>query len=533
MGRTAPLRIFLIFVHPIALWKSALSEPLGCQSPQTLELNKLGTIRCNLGSNIKKIFWYDSLEDGTQSSPIIVFNKGKNQTSGSGLKNHEYGITTEGNLVIMEVSWHHERRYRVICIGSDDTTSIHFVEVQVVVFSSQTFPVIYGCKEDPCINNFKSGEILTCSFTSARPPADLIWFENSTNGQNPIPFKLEVTRNRNGTFDTVAYTSVHFSDVDFIKFYTCKLDWLSPEWTKFAEIIAVSSSSYNRRNSKSYQYATLNGFAELRCSEESADFKIWKKLNLAGELEPVGSFWKSESKVEAKYVNSLHINKKGNLVFESIGFHHEGEYLCQYSKEYHDEVKVIALVPVVLPSPSYLQVKQCEDSDVCVTEQKESEILTCYLNGVYPDANLTWVPIDPSQVSFNNYQADKKTSGKLLDVSITSSYKFLRGIKCEEEVFVKCQVSGPVSELIKPSVTIKIVQDGPCYWLEKPNFHMNITVFSLSMIILVASVSGYLCGKYVSDKKKTTTTKYEKVSPEKNTDEEVSPEKKDEGESKC
>ncbi|XP_071832202.1 uncharacterized protein [Apostichopus japonicus] len=122
---------------------NTLGDVLSCKSQQGLELHRPGIINCSVSEHIRSFLWY--LEDGY---PTIIVASQEDQQIGTRIG--DLTIAQNGSLIFSNVSMSDEGRYRfdaVLDAGGDVST---YIDVTVVVLTTQMFPTIDDCQGDDC-----------------------------------------------------------------------------------------------------------------------------------------------------------------------------------------------------------------------------------------------------------------------------------------------------------------------------------------------------------------------------------------------
>ncbi|KAJ8031883.1 hypothetical protein HOLleu_25234 [Holothuria leucospilota] len=122
---TAVIVVALCVPHVVG----ELSKQL-CESPQFLELGKLGIIGCSFHEGYFGIFWYNTT-NYREDLPILTYKE--SAKSGVGFLSGEYDVFENGSLVIKEVSLRHETSFTIAYLASrEEYTETSIIDVFVI-----------------------------------------------------------------------------------------------------------------------------------------------------------------------------------------------------------------------------------------------------------------------------------------------------------------------------------------------------------------------------------------------------------------
>ncbi|KAJ8023202.1 NLR family CARD domain-containing protein 4 [Holothuria leucospilota] len=100
-----------------------------CDTPQYLELGKIGTINCSIPHNFHAISWYNSTNYNSEFPVIFIANSVKD---GFGYITGEYDITLDGSLTINKVLPKHDRYFTLLLLFEETRNQVISM-VRVVV----------------------------------------------------------------------------------------------------------------------------------------------------------------------------------------------------------------------------------------------------------------------------------------------------------------------------------------------------------------------------------------------------------------
>lgn len=120
--------ILIVFFSP---WNAIYlpdKELDGCVSEEFFEYKTRSFIHCKFSEDCTSLYWYDNADNSEETATLIYDWKTK---SGEGFASGEFDIQSNGNLIITNVSFEHERKFKVICILTNDLFNTYHVDVVV------------------------------------------------------------------------------------------------------------------------------------------------------------------------------------------------------------------------------------------------------------------------------------------------------------------------------------------------------------------------------------------------------------------
>ncbi|PIK52132.1 hypothetical protein BSL78_10979 [Apostichopus japonicus] len=336
---------------------STLGDVLSCKSLEHFEIHRPGIINCSVSESIYGFYWY--FEDNPQSIVTLLEDRQAGPRSG------DLTIAQNGSLIFSSVSMSDEGRYRVDAIldaGGDVST---YIDVSIVVTSTQLFPAIDGCQGDDC-RLFRNGELKLACTMVGRPAVTLTWYNDTA--EVPVTNATEQSyKDPSSDMFVSSSTIIVKIDIENVQNLTCTPSGLSvSERTKNASVLLMGPT--NLANVYRSKYLDINedtGYNELlknTCDRETM---------LIQTAEPSGKV--------------IHLadtyDDHGPLVLTSI---------CLVNHTYtRSSIKLLRYKTPDDSSASF--VEQCQSKTNCIIAADDGNAtLTCVVNNTRPAAEILW-----------------------------------------------------------------------------------------------------------------------------------------------
>ncbi|KAJ8030625.1 hypothetical protein HOLleu_27090 [Holothuria leucospilota] len=428
-----------------------------CPENQTAELGGQGYIRCNFPYGFRSVYWFDNTSD---RSPVIRFKTDTGVRSGPGFDGGIYDIHQNGSLVILNVTAWHERVYRAI-VYTDVTFDTFLVSLQVIAAPGIDGVPVVKCHY--CFQEFYyrliDTDTLTCSFGAARPPVQLAWFEQMGVGYDYKEMQeLNITRNNNGTYNSLATLNQFKDSSNFIHLLICRSTWSQSDWSREKQILLdLSRSKFFSNYLPKTQYMEVSKHAKLQCGQLDSIYLVWKIILPDSEPELIG--FHSHAMTETiTDIPDVEVSAEGSLIFSSPRINHEGIYACIYGNGQKEEIQMTSVELLIPPSPPYIQITGCDDaSHYCVIREDTTKNLTCAVYGAHPIVTLEWIAAVRDEISFFNHKEVFKESGGTYDTILSAEYEVSHDFICGKMILIKCHLYGPLSNIMKAESTALII----------------------------------------------------------------------------
>ncbi|KAJ8019373.1 NLR family CARD domain-containing protein 4 [Holothuria leucospilota] len=418
-------------------------------------MNQRGTIQCTFQDDDFGIYWYNST-DTVKEKPVLNF-KGSVK-SGIGFASGEYDVHPNGSLIINNVTVRHDNNFTVVKLNlPEEIPPQYTIHVYTIIYPNEDFPLIENCRVEnrACFLHVNETTELSCVVRSVRPAVSLSW---------GIPADEEISSTMTIENDTLRYTShittnITFSRNSFLNLFVCKATSV-PLLLKFStSYIVVENGRTDFSSLESVtRYFKRGSQMELYCGEDGTSYLAWFIVSKTGK--------EYETSLLAIYVNKgaqeiysqeFNVGNKGSLIVRQVGIAHEGRYGCVYENGVTDGRLVHDVVVYVDPLQPFPTISGCEGERHCVLDLGYEGMLTCYINGIRPEVQLSLRPLyhsSPVIITFYNQKTIVKSNGDTYDVTVTTSFSSTN--PTNNRIAVECKAIGPNPDLFDLSVTIDL-----------------------------------------------------------------------------
>ncbi|KAJ8030629.1 hypothetical protein HOLleu_27097 [Holothuria leucospilota] len=513
---TLSIRIKFLVVrlksHVLVIQLICLSGSINafCRNNQTANLGEQGSITCRFPDDFHAVWWYD---DASADSPAITYIRQLKQRRGPGFDDGSYNVLEDGSLRIPNVTIYHERTFSGIVYTDPNSHQNFHVSLVVVASPTDDLPKI------PCPNYHQEfyhsagqGEILSCSFNATRPPMQLAWFKKFGDEYEHLEMQqFTRTENTNGTFNSLATVHLLKGSSAFIHFLVCKATWPLSDWSRESEILLDFSSNISFSNvTRKVQYLEINRYGKIQCGQSPTVYQVWKRILPNSGPELIGFRLHGMSETISG-IPDVEVSAEGSLIFASPRVQHEGIYVCISGDGQKEEIQMTSMDILIPPSPPYIQITGCnDDSYSCVFREDRTKKLTCAVYGARPDVTLEWIAENEDEISFFNHKLVFKEKGETSDSILSVEYRVSQDVVCGEEIFIKCHLHGPLSNIMKAESTVLVI---PAFCREskvKEEHGLDGVVIALAilcvLLVIVIAICLIYCGRRHQTKSTTSTS---------------------------
>ncbi|PIK48834.1 hypothetical protein BSL78_14292 [Apostichopus japonicus] len=336
---------------------SSLGDVLSCKSEQHFEIHRPGIISCTVSESIYGFYWY--FENNPQSIVTLLEDRQAGPRSG------DLTIAQNGSLIFSSVSMSDEGQYRVDAILDAGGDVSMYIDVFIVVPTTQMFPTIDGCQGDDC-RLFWYGELkLTCTMVG-RPAVTLIWYNDTVEA--PVTDATEQSYKDPTSDMFVSSSNINVKiDIENVQNLTCIPSGLSvSERTKNASVLLMGPTNlanvYKTKYLNINEKTSYNELLQNRCDREAMFIQT---------TEPSGE----TISVADKYADH------GPLVLTSM---------CRSNHTYtRTSIKLLRYKTPDDNSVSF--VEHCQSKNNCIIAADDGNAtLTCVVNNTRPAAEISW-----------------------------------------------------------------------------------------------------------------------------------------------
>lgn len=429
----------LLLVYGMVLAASKGNEPGGCDTPQYLNVGRMGIINCSFTEHFYGVYWYNSLDSAT-TYPLLSFQE--SEKSGDGYISGQFDVLPNGSLVIKNVSFENDHMFRVILLKTkEDDSTIHDVRLYVTVRSSQPYPYIDVCGKEPfCFVKFSRHNIVACAVNGTRPGVDISWKVHNESGFWELPIQKSVLPDGN-LFSTTAKISTDFELLSTIEHLVCTVVNPSNILAHDQSHLFLESTEKKYSSEESIKSNVQRGTRfSLNCSVKNQKYIIWKRKFSDDKWKTIAHVFFGDQVYAKTYSEYYSLDKSGSLVVPFAHIFNEGFHMCIYNEH---SVKSFDVTVYVSPQPPYVIVEGCEADHQCSLKVSIEGNLTCSVHQIRPKINLELVPFPETStkyITFFGHEEVVEKIGDTFNITLTSRYK-LKDVT-QSKVAVACRVSG-------------------------------------------------------------------------------------------
>ncbi|XP_071851627.1 uncharacterized protein [Apostichopus japonicus] len=420
-----------------------------CATPQYLTLGSPGRIDCDFGESFYGAFWYNS-SNYEETLPVLYYKDRK--PSGIGYASGEFNISSNGSLIINQVSLGHDHEFTVVAFQTklETKTIPHFVKVVITVRPSQEHPLFTTCDSNRfCFRELGHPTELSCYIQGSRPPVNLTLSKITLKG--PAPIETTETYTRHITLYTSA-SSIHLSAQHPTLFQALSCEASEPPKllvNNYSVILLQNGPIDITQTQTSTRFGERSKILELNCNDGQITYLVWKKSKPDGSVSNVAkAVFYGDGFVDTLSSKFNVVNGGRELLISNLAVEDEGTYVCVFGDGEMEGMRVIEVKVYVPPDPPYLNVDGCNPQQHCVltATRISSRELKCSLNGIRPSVNLRWSFHDQTESDFEELSSSQKLishDGIVYDVTIITKFRF-DAVK-QEKVTFECAVVGNTS----------------------------------------------------------------------------------------
>lgn len=428
-----------------------------CESPQYLELRRMGKINCSVQEQFYVLSWYNST-DYNKEYPVIFISESLKE--GGGFVSGEYDIDLDGSLIINEVLLKHERTFTLLLLFSEgDQPVVNKIHVIVTAKPSPPFPSIEDCslESEICLQP-KTKNHFNCTVYDTRPIINLRWILITAHGHRNISYSTFVSRGEVG-YTSSAIAKLPSGSPLLLHLLACKADGMTRMLTKIESLVLVENGNLTLLTSvpipKSVQIGTK---VELVCLSTGSNvtYFVWKRRQPMEDMFHELCFGVlNEEEHTNIYNEELQIGVGGSLIVPEVRVEHEGLYGCISGDGIEDKTTVYNMTVIVPADPV---VEGCNNQQHCVLEEEYQGVLTCTVKNIRPQVELLWTTAlakEATAISFTDDHLIIDRNGETFDVVLSSIYHI--NDKSRNKITVECVVSGPNKHLFNLSRKVDIL----------------------------------------------------------------------------
>ncbi|XP_071833105.1 uncharacterized protein [Apostichopus japonicus] len=351
------VRILFFFTVLSHILDQSESNVLLCNPQQYVHIHQQGTIYCSVSKPIYGFYWY--FEDNPQSIVTML------EDSQAGPRSKTLRIARNGSLIFSNVSLSDEGQFRVDAILDAGGDVSAYIDLVVIVPTTQMYPKIDGCQSDDC-RLFRNGELnLTCTMIG-RPAVNLTWYNEIAEAAVTDATEQSYKDPSSDMFVSSSTISVKI-DIENVHNLTCFPRGLSvPERTKNASVLLMGPTNLDNVYRTKYlninEDTNYNELLQNRCDREAMFIQ---------RAEPSGETIKMADRYD----------DHGPLVLTSM---------CRSNHTYtRTSIKLLRYKTPDDSSASF--VEQCQSKNNCIIAADDGNAtLTCVVNNTRPAAEISW-----------------------------------------------------------------------------------------------------------------------------------------------
>ncbi|KAJ8031734.1 NLR family CARD domain-containing protein 4 [Holothuria leucospilota] len=341
---------FTAFIMPL-IWAwihlRGTNAAARCESPQYLELEKVGTVSCSFHEEFYAVLWYTAAD--LEGRPTLSYQN--EIKTGGGYESGEFDIHSNGSLIINNVSLDHNDMFTVAYIHFKGERHIFIhISVIVVVKPEVSFPVINYCGN---VSNICYTEVdvplVECTVQGARPNISLDLVATTSEGDKTIPGDTFV--NQEGIGYTTRFTArniFHYSNL--LVLLLCKASSEIEILAHDKSIVMIQNGAIDISHREvTLQYVERGTELEIACANDDVGFLVWKNEPSSSndQQQNVLLYALFIGKQVTKVVQSdVMLGRNGSLVIPTVDVQHEGRYSCVYGDGMSNDVLVYDVVVV-------------------------------------------------------------------------------------------------------------------------------------------------------------------------------------------
>lgn len=430
-----------------------------CETPQYAEIRTQGVLKCAFPQGFYGVYWYNSSES-TEGFPVISLVD--DTKSGPGYLSGEYDISSNGSLLINNVTLGHNHCYRTVMLYFENKGGTEVEDVDLIVTASplQRHPSINLCGgKQVCYKKLEQGLEISC-LVNARPPVSLTWSKRTRMGDHNVTYSTFLSTYKDWLTTRVTTTESVDNSVS-IFLLVCKEITVPHTLPQSESMVLVEKAISNISSLTPVQkYFQHNTVGEMECTTETALFLVWRgRAPHDSDFHEISYavFNKDSTHSEVLRGPEIYgINDEGSLILPNIGIGHEGLYTCVYGDGISEGLASFEVATFV---PSFPVVEGCNHHQYCVLEIQLQGFLTCAVNGIRPLVKLEWRLISSNTAATISFHKDEiATTGHTdgtFDVSLTSYYLIKPGF--EHRLTIECRISEDIPELPRLKTTLDIL----------------------------------------------------------------------------
>ncbi|KAJ8050543.1 NACHT, LRR and PYD domains-containing protein 14 [Holothuria leucospilota] len=416
-------------------------------------------ISCTFPSGFYGLYWYNSSESRTSFPFISLVNGSK---SGPGYESGEYNVSSNGSLIINNVSLRHEHQFRTVMLyfESKGATEVRDVTVIVTAIPTQQYPLLDGCETKRiCYNAVDYFPVINCTVKNARPAVMLKWALRTHSGDKNVTTLTHVATH--GSLFTTSVQAQYFNSSLSIALFVCKEISTIALLTQTESLLLMEIKGRNISTFEQVKmFVQLHSKTEMTCSDGSTKFLVWKaKVTKETTFRPI-SYTILDEQITPEVLwkpDNFIVDTKGSLMIASVGIDHEGVYSCVFSdgvNEGSTSYEVSAIVP------AYPVVQGCNPLQYCVLSVPRAGHLNCSVKGIRPQVTLEWRQVvsddfDASILFLKDKLSILSSPDGTYDILLTSEYDIQ--MAGQNRLTVECKISEKIPGLLNTGARLDLV----------------------------------------------------------------------------
>ncbi|PIK34270.1 hypothetical protein BSL78_28903, partial [Apostichopus japonicus] len=457
----------------------------GCVSKELFEYKTRSFTHCKFSEDCNSLYWFDNADNSEEAATLIYDWKTK---SGEGFTSGEFDIQSNGNLVITNVSFEHEKKFKVICILPNDFFNTYHVDVVVTATPDESYPLISGCEGLPlCLLRTTKDAMIKCIYNGARPMTQLRWLR-ITGGEEVAIFSSEnVTSDSNITFDSKSEVSLSTLGNPTVTLLECST--ANNEVHRSNQVLVFLSDGNPLSSSSTSVYFEENKQSKFLCKTFYENTIVWTT-----EFNQTVAFGTPKGKhVFETFKTDFYLADDGSLIIQFTKFHHEGTYTCHSTDGKVHSTKLTVFVP---PTPSYILSEKCPPLGDCVVQSPKESNITCKVPDHRPQVEIEWNTQNHDMIKFTKQSSVANTDSHLFMVTSTLHYELTESISCSNGAVISCNAKGLIKHFFHSSKAIMIKPESCDEDINSShNVILIVLLASLAVILIAAAIGLYYCFK--------------------------------------
>ncbi|PIK38582.1 hypothetical protein BSL78_24577 [Apostichopus japonicus] len=460
---------------------------------RNLELYQPGIIQCSLEEGFFGVQWFNSTEEGTSAFITYV----RDVKDGPGFRSGDYDVWLNGSLFVRNVTVEHEGVFIVTHAPSaSGEVKQYNIQVQLFVKPQLEYPVIEECQDRRkiCYMLYKNPLELSCSVENVRPQIPLIWNQRNSQRDKILESNMTIIRNNEVTFTLRSTVNIH-NNSPLLSVLVCSVNentWILEE---NETLVILENGREDISNSPIQRYVQLHSTMTLPCNDFNKRILVWKRSTDRSETPEVilikVQTWKED--FNETYNKDFRLTPDGSLMLPQTELYHQGIYTCVTSNYDMDHIQTINVVIFTYPSPQYIIVEGCDNTQYCVLDVAREGNLTCSVRGIRPEVELQWRTYgNYPDLSLTELERTSTEKGGIFDISLTTNFKILSAP--ERGITLECFIVGQNSDVFKSPIKaaridLNVAYDGNMGISGSSKVAVVTTIIAALLILVVFHLS--------------------------------------------